>query len=520
MKVVNRIKLLIILFISCILGACSNGENPNSTTINENTLIYASDIYHRINPLMDEHSEINPLLFDGLTAYNGKNEIVAGLAKEWVYDAEHYTYTFYLEEGVTWHDGEMVTTEDVKFTMEGIMNPIYVSEKAANFEDLESINIVDDYTISFQLRAPNAAFVDYMTTPILPKHLLEGEDLQESEFFRRPIGTGPYKIEDFEEGQSFTLIRNDEYYKAKAKIERIIFKFIPDDNVKALQMQTKEVDLALLAPKDAERFLQKDGYEVYQMTTADYRGILYNFNHEYWDANQEIIPAINYGIDRQAIVESVLLGHGIPAYGPLQRNIYHSENVNVYDYAPNKSIEIMEAAGFVRNEAGFFERNGAEASFVISVAYGDQVRLDIGKAASQMIQEIGIRCIVEVVQTVDWGGQMAYVIGWGSPYDADDHTYKVFASDMPSNYSGYSNPKVDESLILARQSMEESNRAEAYHKFQEEIFLDPPYTFISYLDADYVANDDIQGIDKDVVMGHGGVGVFWNIKEWTKGELE
>ena len=87
------------------------------------TLVYGSGDYTRINPALDEHGEINLLLFDGLTAHNGKNEVVPGLAKSWEFDEATCTYTFYLEEGVTWHDGEPFTAKDVKFTIDTIMEP-------------------------------------------------------------------------------------------------------------------------------------------------------------------------------------------------------------------------------------------------------------------------------------------------------------------------------------------------------------------------------------------------------------
>ena len=93
------------------------------------------------------------------------------------------------------------------------------------------------------------------------------------------------------------------------------------------QLVSGELDMALLTPRDAENFEDVEGYSVYRMKTSDYRGILFNFWNEYWTENKDIIPAICYGIDRQAIVDAVILGHGIVAYGPLQRNEYNNENV-------------------------------------------------------------------------------------------------------------------------------------------------------------------------------------------------
>ena len=203
------------------------------------------------------------------------------------------------------------------------------------------------------------------------------------------------------------------------------------------------------------------------------------------------------------------------AYGPLQRNIYNNENVEHYDYDPEKSKEIMESVGCTMGEDGFYYRDGEKIGFVISVGAGDQVRLDIAQAAAQQLKEVGIDCMVEVPTEVDWGGQMAYLIGWGSPFDADDHTYKVFGTDKGANYSSYSNALVDQYLTEARESADPEVRAEAYDKFQEELAKDPAFTFICYIDANYVAKSSIQGISADTVMGHHGVGIFWNVAEWT-----
>ena len=255
-------------------------------------------------------------------------------------------------------------------------------------------------------------------------------------------------------------------------------------------------------------FKEKDGFTCYDMTTADYRGILFNFANDYWTKNRDIIPAVCYSIDRQAIIDSVLLGEGMPAYSPLQRNIYNNENVEHYDYNPEKAQEILEAAGCTRNSDGFYERDGEEIGFVISVMSGEQDRIDIAQAAAQQLRETGINCTVEIPAQMDWGGQMACLIGWGSPFDADDHTYKVFGTDKGANYSSYSNEKVDEYLSLARQSDDPEVRKEYYGKFQEELAEDPAYAFICYIDANYVADSGIQGISKDTVLGHHGVGIF------------
>ena len=495
--------------------SASEAATASGTEEEPTTLVYGSGDYTRINPAMDEHGEINLLLFNGLTGHDGDNAVVPALAKSWDFDEETCTYTFHLEEDVRWHDGEPFTAEDVQFTIEAIMDPENGSENAPNFEDVEEITVIDDHTISFRLSAPNIAFLDYMTMAILPKHLLEGEDMQTADFFRSPIGTGPYKLASWDEGQAITLEKNADYFRGEPNIDTIVFKIVPDDNAKALQLRAGELDLALLTPKDAATFADEEGFTCYDMETADYRGILFNFQNEYWQENRDLIPAVCYAIDREAIIDAVLLGQGMAAYGPLQRNIYNYEDVEHYDYDPEKARAVLEAAGCVLGEDGFYTRNGETVGFVLSVGAGDQVRIDMAQIVAQQLREIGMDVTVDIPAQVDWSGQMAYLIGWGSPFDADDHTYKVFGTDKGANYSGYSNADVDRYLTEARESDDPAVRAEAYANFQKALVADPAFAFICYIDANYVADASITGIDADTVMGHHGVGIFWNVAEWT-----
>lgn len=513
----KAISMVLALTMTVLLAACGDKNTAEVKTEEGSTLVYGSGDYTRINPAMDEHGEINVLLFNGLTAHDGDNQVVPGLAESWDYDETTYTYTFHIRDGIHWHDGEPFTAKDVQFTIEAIMDPDNGSENAPNYEDVEEITVVDDQTISFRLAEPNVAFLEYMTMAVLPSHLLEGEDMQESDFFRHPVGTGPYKLERWDVGQSIVLTKNEDYYLGAPNIDTVIFKIVADDNAQAMQLESGELDLALLDPKNAANFEGRDGFTCYDMTTADYRGILFNFANDYWTENRDLIPAICCALDRQAIIDSVLLGQGMAAYSPLQRNRYNNEDVERYDYDPDRARQILEDAGCVLGDDGFYTRNGEPVGFTISVMAGEQDRIDIAQAAAQQLREVGIQCTVEIPAQMDWGGQMACLIGWGSPFDADDHTYKVFGTGKGANYSSYSNEKVDEYLTLARQSDDPAVRGEYYGKFQEELAKDPAYAFLCYIDANYVSNSNIQGIAADTVLGHHGVGIFWNIHQWTIG---
>lgn len=512
----TKMLLSLLLAFALLTCLCSCGGKDSENTAGGSTLVYGSGDYTRINPALDEHGEINVLIFDGLTDHDGDNQIVPRLAKNWDYDEDTLTYTFHLEENVKWHDGKPFTADDVKFTFEAIMDPENGSENAPNYEDVEEITVIDEHTVSFKLSAVNTAFLEYMTMSILPKHLLEGENMQESAFFRSPVGTGPYKLASWDAGQAITLKKNEEYFAGPAKIDTIVFKIVTDDAAKAMQLKSGELDLAQVTPKDASGFDNLDGFTKYDMKTSDYRGILYNFANEYWQKNADLIPAINYAIDRDAILSAVLLNCGETAYGPLQRNIYNYENVEHYDYNPAKAEEMLVSLGCVKGSDGYYTRDGARISFTINASPGDQVRIDMAQIAAQQLQAIGLDVKAAVpTEGIDWGGQEACIIGWGSPFDADDHTYKVFGTGKGANYSSYSNALIDKYLTEARQTDDTAKRAEAYAKFQTELAKTPAYTFFCYIDAIYVARDGISGIAPDTVLGHHGVGIFWNVCDWT-----
>ncbi len=480
-----------------------------------NTLVYGSSNYTSINPIMNEHCEIKHLLFDGLMARDGAGNLVPALAESQSYDPETMTYTFKLREDVKWHDGESFTAADVKFTIEAIMNPDNGSENMPNYEEISTISILSDYEIAFTLSEPNFAFLDYMTMSILPKHCLEGEDMWESDYFRKPIGTGPYKLESWDVGQSINMVRNPDYYGGAAHIERVVFKIVKEDSAKALQLQSGELNLAQLTPRDAISFSDKQEFRVYDMKTADYRGILYNFWNPYWQKNADLIPAINYAIDRQAILDAVVLGYGDVAYSPLQMHPYNYDGVERYGYDPAKAEAALVAAGCEKVD-GWWMRNGEKIGFTINATPGDQVRIDMAQVAAQQLRDIGLDVKANVpAEGIDWGNQECCIIGWGSPFDADDHTYKVFGTDKGANYSGYSNASVDRYLKEARQTDDPAKRAESYKNFQIALAEKPAYTFFCYIDAIYVAGRNIKGIDPNAVLGHHGVGIFWNICDWT-----
>lgn len=509
-------KRLLALVLAALLafGLAACGQKQNEPA---DVLVYGSGDYTAINPALYEHGEINLLLFAGLTAHDAGNRVIPDVAEKWEFDERTNTYTFHLRRDVYFHDGVQLTAKDVQFTLEAIMDPANASENASNYEDITAISAPDDFTLQIQLSAPNVAMLDYLTMGILPAHLLEGKDLATDAFNQNPVGAGPYRLESWDAGQSITLKRNEQYHRGAPKIETIIFKIVEDSRARALQLQSGELNLAQVTPEDAALFRDDEDYALYDMQTADYRGILYNFNSQFFGKHPELPAILGYAVDRQAIVDAVLWGSGQVAYSPLQKGPYNNPDMEKFAYDPQKAMQLLEQAGWSRGEDGFYQKDGEKLAFVIHNGQGDQVRIDMSNLCAQQLREIGADVRVQVDAQVDWAGQEAYLIGWGSPFDPDDHTYKVFGTDKGANYSGYSDARVDELLRQARETDDGVERLRLYAAFQDALAENPPYTFLAYVDAIYVASPNLKGISQDTVLGHHGVGIFWNVAEWELG---
>ncbi len=508
---------IIVLWMLCMLSGCTAGgetTGAEAMAAGDNTLVYGSQDYTAINPALYEHGEINMLLFAGLTAHDAENHVVPGLAKDWAFDEKTRTYTFHLREGLTFHDGAPLTAADVKFTLELILDEKNQSEIRSNYTDIEAIHCPDDVTVKIRLKQSNVAFVDYMTVGILPAHLLEGKDPATDSFNQNSVGAGPYKLTAWDQGQSITMERFEGYYGGVPNIERVIFKIVPDTDARTMQLLAGELDMALITAKTAERVEAEGSHRIFQMQTADYRALAYNFAKPLFSEHPELPAALSYAIDREAIVDSVLRGEGEPAYSPLQKGAYGNAEMERFAYAPEKAVEMLEEHGWKKGRDGYYEKDGTKLAFTISAMADDRVRVDMAKMCAAQLSAIGVHVSAEAKATLDWEGQDSCIIGWGSPFDPDDHTYKVFSTGAGDNYTAYGNETVDAILEEARHTDDDSLRKNLYAAFQTELTKAMPYSFIAYVDASYAVRNNVTGVTEDTVLGHHGVGIFWNIAQW------
>lgn len=508
--------LLVLLgLVPLVLTGC--GQNSK---IPANTLVYGTESEpERINPITEETMEMEPMLFRGLTKFDQSNKPVPDLAKSWDVSKDGLTYTFHLRDDVKWHDGQPFTARDVKFTIESILNPENNSPNLQELEEVKSVEVVDEHTVKITLKRPFPSLLDKLARGIVPEHILAGKDLATADFNDNPVGNGPFKFVEWKKGAKIVLQANLDYYEQKAKLDQVIFKTLPEASVRAVQLETGEIDVALLDPNQIKRIEKVEKVAIYKVPTADYRVMMFNFRKPLWE-DIKVRQAISYATNRQAILDGVLLGQGEVAYGPLQLNWANNSNVTRYDYNLEKAKTLLAQAGWKAGKDGILEKNGQQLSFKLTTFNHDKVRVDMVNALSAELKKIGIDCIPDPRErgSFKWDQVDSFLLGWGSPFDPDDHAYKLFHSSQIENgwnLQGYKNDQVDKYLELARTTNDQDKRKEYYAKFQEELVKDPYFDFIAYLTAPYGVSKKVEGV-KERILGHHGAGFLWNVEEWSK----
>jgi len=512
------LSVLLLLAFSIISG-CGNIEKEAGGTL-KNQLVYASESeFAGLNPILQE-TNTDALLFRGLMRFNAENKPALDIAESYRVSEDGLRYSFKLREDIEFHDGTRLTADDVIFTIESILDDGNASFLKSDFTAVDSMKKKDDFQLEIILKDPFAPFINKMTVPILPRHLLEGSDMRNNEYNVRPVGAGPYKFGEWNRGNHLTLVANKSFYGTKPSIEKIIFKFIPDSNNRALQLKSGEVDIALLDPIQAENMEEVNNLSIHKIDTADYRGILYNMNNDLWK-DLKVRRAFNYAIDRTRVVDGILRGAGVEAYSPLQKHEYVNKDIEKYTYDIAKAKDLLNQAGWREEKDGWRYKNGEKLEFSLTAPASDTIRVNMANYAAESFKSIGADVKVEAL---DWNAIKiedtdAFIIAWGSPYDADHHAHILFhtgqstASSAGYNYGDYSNSEVDKLLEKGRVTTDEAERKRVYSKLQEELAADPPFNFIAYVDAIYGINSNLEGVSERT-LGHHGSGFLWNVEEW------
>ena len=515
--------LMALVLISFGFAGCKSGDTGKTggEMSKENTLVYGSEFEDdKINPILATTYE-DDFLFRGLMRQDKDCVPQKDIAKAVEISEDKLTYTFSLRDDVKFHDGTKLTADDVVFTIQSIMDPAVNSSRAVEFQEVAGIEKIDDYKVKVTLKQEFPPLLEKMTVGIVPRHAFEGQNINDADFNHKPIGAGPYKFEAWTTGESLTMSRFEDYYGKTPQIENVIFKFLPDYNTRAMQLESGEIDFAYIEPSQVEKVNNNDSLEAYVCNTADYRCMNYNFVKTDLFKDVRVRQALSYATNKEEIVKSIAHGYGYAAYSPIQANKFAVDNVEKYSYNPDKAASLLAEAGWKKGDDGILTKDGKKFAFTLTAPISDEVRVNIANALASEWKNLGVDVTVEALDwnAIDIFECEAFVLGFGSPFDADTDTYPMFESDCNEppfkNYGSYNNAQVDAALKAARVAGSDEERAQEYAKFQEAFAQDPPYDMICYLNAIYAANTRISGVSTERVLGHHGAGIFWNIEDWT-----
>lgn len=461
-------------------------------------------------------------IYNGLLKFDKDLKLVGDLADSWEVSNNGLTMTFHLRKGVKWHDGMELTSKDVMFTYQVMVDPKTPTAYSGDYLMVKKAEAPDKYTFRVHYAKPFAPALTSWTLAILPAHLLQGKDITKSPLARHPIGTGPYRFVEWKQGDRIILTYNPDYFEGRAYLDRYIFRVIPDQATMFLELKAGGVDMTGLTPlqyvrqTDSAKFKQE--YRKYRYLAFSYTYLGYNLLDPKFK-DKRVRRALSYAIDKQELIDGVLLGLGVIATGPYKPETWaHNPDVKRYPYDPAKAKELLGQAGWNDSDGdGILERNGQPFKFTIITNQGNSLRAKTAEIIQHRLREIGIVVDIRVIEWAAFINEFidkkkfeAIILGWSLGQDPDQydiwHSSKTEAKEL--NFITYKNSEVDELLIKARETFDLEERKRYYHRLQEILAEDQPYTFLYVPEALPVVHARVQGIEPAPA------GISYNFIQW------
>lgn len=441
------------------------------------------------------HDAVAPVV-EGLLAPDKNAKYVPVLAREVptvknggikvAADGKTMTITYKLRPNVKWHDGKPFTSADVKFTWEAVKNPKFIAESKDGTEDILRIDTPDPLTavVHYKRIAPDFASTLF-TFGILPKHALEGKDLNTDPYNTKPLGTGPFMVKEFRRGQYVALTRNPNYWRKDAKgqqlpyLDAMNFKIIPDSNTLVTQLRSGEVQLAYNVPYAQVKQLDAlPNLKIVQNKVLSWQHLDFNFKGPAALRDLAVRQAFAHAINRDA-VSKALGGYPVPIDSVVVP-VFDTYNKNVpkYPYSVSRANAILDAAGYRRGADGIRAKNGQRLSFNLMV--------QAGRANDEIAQQVIIANLktIGVELKPDNKSGVAfrearyngtYDLWYGGWITSADPVYSVFfGSKGVNNGQGYSNPAIDQLLARAETTLDDAARRTILFNFQTALMKDLP----------------------------------------------
>jgi peptide/nickel transport system substrate-binding protein len=507
------------------------------------------------NPVLaQETSSIGPLgnLFDGLVEENGETAAIEpALAESWTTSKDGRTWTFVLRQGLQWFDGAPLTADDVVFTFTVIYDkniPNSLSDVLTIEGKPIEVKKVDARTIQFRTVKPFGPFLSSIGIGILPQHKLQAayaagkfnQTWGVNTSPRELIGTGPYIMTEYKPAQRIAYVRNPYYWKVDTAghrlpyIDRIILTIVPDQNALRLRFQAGETDSYGLRPSEFAEFKRdekKGNYTVYDggptfgteflsFTENPHSGL-----PEYklkWFQTQKFRQGVAYAIDRQAIINQVYAGHGIPQYGPESPadKFFFNPRVMTYPYDLTKAAQVLAEAGFKKGADGALrDADGHPVQFIISTNADNHDRVAIANIIRQDLTQLGMQVTVsaeafntlvnKLVESFKWEAMVLGLTGGIEPHNGQN-VWKSSGS-LHMWYPREPQPatqweaQVDRYFNLGATTVDQNRRRDYYNQYQEIIAEQVPFIYTAIPNA-YVAVRNKFGNIRFTALG----GPFWN----------
>ena len=396
------------------------------------------------------------------------------LAADWELSEDGLTLSFELREGVMWHHGREFTSEDVRYTFEWVLDPENDAPNRALYEDIDTIETPDDYTVVFNLSEPNSFLLNNIARmPVVPYDL--GDD---PGFGSEPVGTGPYMFESLVRDDRLVLRAFDDYWGGRGQVDVVEFRPIPEDATRLLAFEAGEIDLSQSQPVPAEleRLEEDERFMVERTPGTGYTYLGFNTRVETLD-DVRVRQAISHLIDRDAVVDQILEGIGQPGISMIIPEMpWFNPDVTRFDYDPERAAELLAEAGVEEGvNLRLYTNENPIRIFVAEILQAELANLGINLEVN--IEEFGA-FLSRVQDTDDYD---MFILGWGGQLDPDRAMIRQFTTEGPANYTYYSNERVDELVTRGRVIPTDSPESiEVYQEAQAIVVEEVPYAFVFY----------------------------------------
>lgn len=468
-----------------------------------------------INPLLaisDTDKDLTSIIYSGLMKKTVDGDIVPDLANEYTVSPDGLTYTFIISPTAVFHDGTKVTANDVAFTVNHAKDPLIKSPKRVSWEGV-TVEATDEATVTFTLKQPYISFLENTTLGVLPAHAWEGvtaDEFNYSDLNTSPIGSGPYEVKKVSKRttgvpDSYTLRAFDKYTGGKPYIRTFIFNFYGSERDLVQAVADKSIDQAgALSPEEAIN-ITDDHYSIKSVPLPRIFGLFFNQSQSPIFTDKHVVDAFNAAIDKNKIINQVLLGYGTPIDSPLPVNFLNDGTLATAHGADlATAASILEKAGWKKGDDGFYAKKDAKGNATplsFSISTGDAPELaSVAESIKQDLTALGVEVDIKTYEI----GSLNQNIIRPRKYDAllfgevVSHESDLFAfwhssqrNDPGLNVALYTNAKVDKTLEDLLTTKEKADRIALYKKFQTDIASDARVIFLYAPEFIYVTDPDL-----------------------------